>query len=104
MPKEWILNMSTNRWGLNKASKVGPVSHMLYAPFTSAFITTSQCLQTYKPRSTLLVLSTVPHIEHVCEVYDSSTLITLILTFFTFVLQFAEKLSIWHLVKFLIVG
>ncbi|HOJ88331.1 MAG TPA: MjaI family restriction endonuclease [Pseudothermotoga sp.] len=29
MPKEWILNMSTNRWGLNKASSVGPVSQWI---------------------------------------------------------------------------
>jgi hypothetical protein len=26
MPKEWILNMATNRWGLNKKESVGPVS------------------------------------------------------------------------------
>jgi len=24
--KEWILNMATNRWGLNKKDKVGPVA------------------------------------------------------------------------------
>ncbi|MGJ8455562.1 MjaI family restriction endonuclease [Pseudothermotoga sp. U03pept] len=26
MSKEWILNMATNRWGLNKKDKVGPVA------------------------------------------------------------------------------
>jgi hypothetical protein len=26
MAKEWILNMATNRWGLNKKTSVGPVS------------------------------------------------------------------------------
>ncbi len=26
MAKEWILNMATNRWGLNKKDRVGPVS------------------------------------------------------------------------------
>ncbi|MFH0911379.1 MAG: MjaI family restriction endonuclease [Planctomycetota bacterium] len=26
MAKEWILNMATNRWGLNKKNRVGPVS------------------------------------------------------------------------------
>ncbi len=26
MAKEWILNMATNRWGLNKKNIVGPVS------------------------------------------------------------------------------
>ena len=26
MAKEWILNMATNRWGLNKKNSVGPVS------------------------------------------------------------------------------
>ena len=26
MAKEWILNMATNRWGLNKKDSVGPVS------------------------------------------------------------------------------
>ena len=26
MTKEWILNMATNRWGLNKKNNVGPVS------------------------------------------------------------------------------
>lgn len=26
MAKEWILNIATNRWGLNKKEKVGPVS------------------------------------------------------------------------------
>jgi len=26
MAKEWILNMATNRWGLNKKERVGPVS------------------------------------------------------------------------------
>ncbi|ACI20119.1 MjaI family restriction endonuclease [Dictyoglomus thermophilum] len=26
MPKEWILNMATNRWGLNKKESVGPVA------------------------------------------------------------------------------
>lgn len=26
MSKEWILNIATNRWGLNKREKVGPVS------------------------------------------------------------------------------
>ncbi|WP_039766698.1 MjaI family restriction endonuclease [Caldicellulosiruptor sp. F32] len=26
MAKEWILNMATNRWGLNKKDKVGPVA------------------------------------------------------------------------------
>ncbi|MCS7215984.1 MAG: MjaI family restriction endonuclease [Thermodesulfovibrio sp.] len=26
MAKEWILNMATNRWGLNKKNNVGPVS------------------------------------------------------------------------------
>jgi len=27
--KEWILNIATNRWGLNKKSKVGPVSEWI---------------------------------------------------------------------------
>lgn len=26
MAKEWILNIATNRWGLNKTNNVGPVS------------------------------------------------------------------------------
>ena len=26
MAKEWILNIATNRWGLNKKESVGPVS------------------------------------------------------------------------------
>jgi len=26
MPKEWVLNMATNRWGLNKQKSVGPTS------------------------------------------------------------------------------
>ncbi len=26
MGKEWVLNMATNRWGLNKKNRVGPVS------------------------------------------------------------------------------
>ncbi len=26
MPKEWVLNIATNRWGLNKKARVGPVS------------------------------------------------------------------------------
>jgi len=29
MPKEWILNMATNRWGLNKKNSVGPVSEWI---------------------------------------------------------------------------
>ena len=29
MAKEWILNMATNRWGLNKKNKVGPVSQWI---------------------------------------------------------------------------
>jgi len=29
MPKEWILNMATNRWGLNKKNSVGPVSQWI---------------------------------------------------------------------------
>lgn len=29
MAKEWILNMATNRWGLNKKNSVGPVSHWI---------------------------------------------------------------------------
>ncbi len=29
MAKEWILNMATNRWGLNKKSSVGPVSQWI---------------------------------------------------------------------------
>ena len=29
MPKEWILNMTTNRWGLNKKRSVGPVSALI---------------------------------------------------------------------------
>lgn len=29
MAKEWILNIATNRWGLNKKSSVGPVSHWI---------------------------------------------------------------------------
>lgn len=29
MAKEWILNMATNRWGLNKKSSVGPVSEWI---------------------------------------------------------------------------
>jgi len=27
--KEWILNMATNRWGLNKKDRVGPVSEWI---------------------------------------------------------------------------
>ncbi len=29
MAKEWILNMATNRWGLNKKNSVGPVSEWI---------------------------------------------------------------------------
>ncbi len=29
MAKEWILNIATNRWGLNKKKSVGPVSHWI---------------------------------------------------------------------------
>ncbi len=29
MAKEWILNMATNRWGLNKKRRVGPVSEWI---------------------------------------------------------------------------
>ncbi len=29
MPKEWILNLATNRWGLNKKNSVGPVSQWI---------------------------------------------------------------------------
>ena len=29
MAKEWILNQATNRWGLNKKSRVGPVSQWI---------------------------------------------------------------------------
>ncbi len=29
MPKEWILNIATNRWGLNKKNSVGPVSQWI---------------------------------------------------------------------------
>jgi len=29
VPKEWILNMATNRWGLNKKNSVGPVSQWI---------------------------------------------------------------------------
>ena len=29
MAKEWILNMATSRWGLNKKEKVGPVSQWI---------------------------------------------------------------------------
>ncbi len=29
MAKEWILNIATNRWGLNKKSRVGPVSEWI---------------------------------------------------------------------------
>ncbi len=29
MAKEWILNMATNRWGLNKKESVGPVSEWI---------------------------------------------------------------------------
>ena len=29
MAKEWILNMATNRWGLNKKDRVGPVSESI---------------------------------------------------------------------------
>jgi len=29
MAKEWILNLATNRWGLNKKDKVGPVSEWI---------------------------------------------------------------------------
>jgi len=29
MAKEWILNMATNRWGLNKKNSVGPVSQWI---------------------------------------------------------------------------
>ncbi len=29
MAKEWILNMATNRWGLNKKNSVGPVSNWI---------------------------------------------------------------------------
>jgi hypothetical protein len=29
MAKEWILNMATNRWGLNKKDRVGPVSEWI---------------------------------------------------------------------------
>lgn len=29
MKKEWILNIATNRWGLNKKNSVGPVSEWI---------------------------------------------------------------------------
>lgn len=29
MPKEWILNIATNRWGLNKKNSVGPTSQWI---------------------------------------------------------------------------
>lgn len=29
MAKEWILNQSMNRWGLNKKNSVGPVSELI---------------------------------------------------------------------------
>ena len=29
MPREWVLNMATNRWGLNKKNSVGPVSQWI---------------------------------------------------------------------------
>ena len=29
MAKEWVLNMATNRWGLNKKQRVGPVSQWI---------------------------------------------------------------------------
>ncbi len=29
MAREWILNMATNRWGLNKKTSVGPVSEWI---------------------------------------------------------------------------
>ncbi len=29
MPKEWVLNMATNRWGLNKKRSVGPVAQWI---------------------------------------------------------------------------
>lgn len=29
MAKEWILNIATNRWGLNKKESVGPVSEWI---------------------------------------------------------------------------
>ena len=29
MAKEWILNIATNRWGLNKKDSVGPVSQWI---------------------------------------------------------------------------
>jgi len=29
MPKEWILNQATMRWGLNKKTQVGPVSELI---------------------------------------------------------------------------
>ncbi len=29
MAKEWILNQATNRWGLNKKNRVGPVSELI---------------------------------------------------------------------------
>ena len=29
MAKEWILNIATNRWGLNKKDNVGPVSQWI---------------------------------------------------------------------------
>ncbi len=29
MAKEWILNMATNRWGLNKKESVGPVAEWI---------------------------------------------------------------------------
>ena len=29
MPIEWVLNISTNRWGLNKKAVVGPVSEWI---------------------------------------------------------------------------
>lgn len=30
MAKEWILNMATNKWGLNEKNSVGPVSQFYY--------------------------------------------------------------------------
>jgi hypothetical protein len=29
MSKEWILNIATNRWGLNKKNSVGPVAEWI---------------------------------------------------------------------------
>lgn len=29
MPKEWVLNQATNRWGLNKKNSVGPTSYWI---------------------------------------------------------------------------